>query len=127
MAQRTGLAAFLLWIPIGACAALGLAAAPSFGLFLLPFAVVAIVVARWKLRPWPEALGAGLGVGVVLLVVAIANNDYRACSGGPITVAPGESSVSCGGLDPAPFLLMGLALCASAAVLYFTLRRRARQ
>jgi hypothetical protein len=60
----------------------------------------------------------------VLLVIALVNSDYRSCSSGPVTAPAGQNSVSCGGLDPAPFLVVGLALCAAAALVYAALRRR---
>ena len=124
MTPRTGVVAFLGWIPAGTCITLGVAAAPSFGLFVLPLAAVALVLARRRLRAWPEALGAFVGGGCVLLVIALVNSDYRSCSSGPVTAPAGQSSLSCGGLDPAPFLVAGLALCAAAAVAYAALSRR---
>jgi len=117
--------AFIGWIAVGACAALGLAAAPSFGLFVLPFAVVAIAIAARRLRAWPEGLGAIAGVGVLLLAIALLNGDYHSCSDRPVTAASGDGSVSCGGLDPAPLLLAGLVLCFAAGIAYAALNRRA--
>jgi hypothetical protein len=125
MTRRSGLPAFVGWTAVGACGALGLAAAPSFGLVVLPFAVVAIAIAARTLRTWPEGLGAIAGVGVLLLVIALLNSDYRSCSEGPVTAAAGDNSVSCGGLDPIPLLVVGVVLCFAAGIGYAALNRRA--
>lgn len=123
--RRTGWPAFAGWILVGACGAIVLAAAPSFGLLVVPVAGAAAVLAAYRLRSWPEALGLGEGIGIVLLVVALVNRDYRSCpSNGVLTLAPGQQSVSCGGLDPAPFTVLGLTVCVAAAVAYGVAARR---
>jgi hypothetical protein len=125
MMRPSGWYAFLGWVSVGACGALVILAAPSFGLFLLPIAGLGFVLAAQQLRIWPEALGAGAGVGVALLAVALLNRDYHPCpSNAVIRLAPSQHSVECGGFDPAPFLVAGLALCALTALVYATLGRR---
>jgi hypothetical protein len=122
--RRAGWLAFLSWAPVGAAWALAIAAAPSFGLFVLPPAALALVLAARALRIWPEGLGAAVGIGAVLLVVAFLNSDYRACPEGGLTLAPGQHEISCGGFDPAPFLVLGLVVAAAAVVTFGALLRR---
>ena len=63
--------AWALGFAIATCA---VAAAMSIGIFILPFAVIACGVAAWWCRAFPEgAIGAGLGTGLVLLVIGLMN------------------------------------------------------
>jgi hypothetical protein len=61
-------------------------------------------------------LAAWCVVGAVLLAVAAANAGYRACEPGQPGVAgiraDGSTFTSCGGTDPIPFLVCGLAVIA---------------
>jgi hypothetical protein len=125
MKRRTGWLGFAYWVPAGALLTLTVAAAPSFGLLLLPPAVLAIVLTARRARSWPEVLGAGDGAGAVLLAIAAINGDHRSCSAGHVLVlAPGERSAECGGLAPMPFLVIGLVVCIGAAVTHLVLMRR---
>jgi len=121
---RAGWTGFLAWAVSGALASLTIAAAPSFGIFLLPVAVaVALLVAR-TVRAWPEALGALEGVAAAALLVGLLNLGYTACpTSGVVTLAPGQQSVECGGLEPAPFLIAGGVLAIAGLAGYRALRR----
>src|SRR5688500_4235174 len=71
----------------------------SIGIFILPFAAIALVFVARRHRAWPEAvLGAPLGVATVLLWIAFANRDYSPClpEHRVMVLAPGQS-FSCGG------------------------------
>lgn len=113
-------------MPVGVLVGLTVAGAPSFGLLLLPLAVLAIAVASRRARSWPEVLGAGEGAGAVLLLIAVLNRDNRACPNGHVLVVPaGQRSAECGGWAPMPFLVLGLAVCIGAVLTYQVLARRA--
>ncbi len=94
----------------------------SIGLFLLPFAVLAIWFVARKSRIWPEILGMVGGLGVVGLVIAAIHREGTGCrsSGEP----DGSITVTCGGLDPKPWLVGGLVLLAAAPALYAFARRK---
>lgn len=113
--------AFTLWSLVGAVFAFGLAALMSIGIFVLPVAVIGLVVlAR---RRGVDASMAGLicGAGLIPLYIAWLNRD------GPGTVC---TSTASGGsctdeYSPLPFLVIGLALIA-VGVVVFRRRRGAR-
>jgi hypothetical protein len=121
---RAGWAGFLGWAMTGAIASLAIAAAPSFGILLLPVAVaVAILVAR-RVRVWPEALGALEGAAAVALLVGFLNLGHTPCRSGVVTYGLGQD-VQCGGVAPGPFLIAGGALAITGVVAYARLRMRA--
>jgi hypothetical protein len=122
--DRAGWAGFLAWAASGTLACLVIAAAFSFGIFLLPIAVaVAILVAR-RVRVWPEALGALEGAAAVALLVGFLNLGSTACpSSGAVTLAPGQRDAGCGGLEPGPFLIAGGVLAIAGLAGYRALRR----
>jgi hypothetical protein len=94
------------------------------GLFLLPAALVACWLAGRSARSSLELLGAVAGAGLVCLGIAFGARDYSPCPpGGSLRVPPGETSVSCGGFDPLPWLVAGLALVLVGALAYGVGRR----
>jgi hypothetical protein len=95
----------------------------SIGFLLLPFAALAVWFVARSAAGWPEILGVVLGAAAVCLAVAVTNRDYTACPEGPITVPPGQTSFSCGGLDPLPWLVAGLVLAAAGPLGYIVARR----
>jgi hypothetical protein len=117
---------FGAWVVTGAGLTLSFLTGFSIGLLLLPFALVLVT----RLSPrLPEAAGFVSGIGVTLLVIAFVNRNYRPCGSGIVRLQPGETSFSCGGLNPQPWLVSGLALFASGCVAYAltaTARARAR-
>jgi hypothetical protein len=91
----------------------------SLGLFLLPVALVACWLAERSTRSALELLGALPGAGLVCLGIAFGARDYSPCPPeGSLTIPPGETSVSCGGFDPLPWLVAGLALVVAGALAY---------
>jgi hypothetical protein len=78
----------------------------TIGLFLLPLAVVALVLVARRSRGWPEGLGVLAGMAAVCLSV------------GGLQLAAG------GGLDPWPWLAVGAPLGALGVGGYALLRRR---
>jgi len=67
------------------------------------------------------------GVGIVIAVVGSIHLHYQACSatGGSLVLRVDQTSVgsSCGGVDGVPWLIVGVALTAAAAILYLLASR----
>jgi len=96
----------------------------SVGLFFLPVTLVACWLAARSARSSLELLGAVAGAGLLCLGTAFGARDYSPCPpGGSLRVPPGETSVSCGGFDPLPWLVAGLALVLAGALAYGAERR----
>lgn len=98
----------------------------SYGLFVLPFAGLAVISAARRFPAGRDVLGLCFGVGLTLTVIGLGNLDYRPLpSSGVVTLAPGETSVTYGGMDPRPWLIAGtvLALVTLATVLLLARRR----
>jgi hypothetical protein len=98
---------FGVWALEGAVFALGVLAAASFGLFLVPLAALLLWWLARTAGASAEMLGAVSGAGVPTLVVAILER-------GP------------DGLDARPWLVAGLLLVALGIGSYAFLRRRAQ-
>ena len=124
MRRRRGWSAFAIWGVAGALVALTLLSLLSIGIFILPLAVIALAVAGWRASGWPEGVGLVAGVGATCLVIAFLSRDYEPCDDGPLTVSPGETSAECGGTDPVPWLVVGIALVGASVGAHLLLQRR---
>jgi hypothetical protein len=123
-APRAGWDGFSLWAGAGVLVSFSLAGAASIGPIVLPFAALAVVLlARRRGTEGTELLGLAAGFGLTLLGLAALNLDYTPCTGAGVTVAPGETSASCGGWNPLPFAIAGAVLLAGAVVAFARLRR----
>jgi hypothetical protein len=125
MRNRSGWQSFAEWAVALALLSFALIGAATIGMFVFPFAVVALFVAERRNRPWPESLTGGLvGIGSVLLLVAYINRGYSPCPPGRVRMrlGPGEH-FSCGGFDPMPWLAIGTLLASAGFVGYLVLRR----
>ena len=94
-------------------------AAPPVGL------VVIALLARFT-RIWPEVLGVSQGIAAVCFLVVALNADYWTCPpiGEVITRTPDSLTVeSCGGLNPWPWLIVGLILAVGGAAAYRVAKR----
>jgi len=119
-----GPAWFGAWLAVGAAFALSFLGAPSIGLFVLPFALVLLVIVVRRSLHLPEAIGLVSGIGVMLLLVALRNRDYEPCSAnGFQRLAPGQQSASCGGWDPHPWLYLGIGVTATGVLAYLAASR----
>jgi hypothetical protein len=112
---------FLAWSATGACLALGISA---IGLFTVPAGLLFAVALTPTLRTGRELLGLLAGAGAVSVVGGAISLHYRACPKGPVVLAPGQASFSCGGFDGTPWLITGLAVTVLAAALYWWIGRR---
>jgi len=99
----TGWRWFLAWVLAGALSALALVSALSIGIFILPLAVVAIVLIARRSPRGPELLGLVTGAGVLGIVVWV---------------------LSRGEWDATRWLVGGLALAAAGVVAYAAARAR---
>lgn len=100
----------------------------SIGFLVLPFAVVALGLTSRRSRPWPEApTGMLVGIGAVLLMIAFIQRDYVPCppQGEPMVLRRGESS-SCGGFNPVPWIVAGVASTAVGVAGYLAWQRAHR-
>ena len=69
--NRTGWLSLLEWAIASLTLTLTLIGAASIGIFVAPFAIIAVVVAVRRNRVWPEAASGGLvGASAVCLFVA---------------------------------------------------------
>ncbi len=101
--HRPDLVGRLLWTFTGTGAVL--AAVSSVGIFLIP-AVVVAVVWLWGRTDPRQRIGFVAGVGLVILVVGLANLGANPC---PETgTGTGSEVGGCGGTDPRPWLGTGV-------------------
>jgi hypothetical protein len=127
MTSGAGWGWFSAWVGAGALVAFALVSAASIGLFVLPFALLALWAVLRRSPPWPTPLGLVSGAGLVCLLIWILNRDYRPCpENGELTVPPGATSVECGGFDALPFLAAGIVLTLAGPALFAAVRRRGR-
>lgn len=123
MRDRSGWRPLAEWAVALGVVAFAVVGAASIGMFVVPFAIVAVLIAARRNRAWPEALMGGLvGVGSVFLFVAYRSRAYFPCPSGPMRLAHGEH-FSCGGFDPRPWLIIGVVLTAAGFVGYLITRR----
>src|SRR5689334_15037361 len=110
---------FGAWLAVGAAFTISILAALSIGPFVLPFALVLLVIVVRRSPHLPESIGVVSGIGVILLLIASANRDNVPCSAnGFQQLEPGQRSASCGGWDPHPWLYLGIAVTAAGALAY---------
>lgn len=106
---------FLAWAGAGVLAAFAILTSASIGLFIIPFALTAIVLLVRSLGT-RSASGLLAGLGLTLGALALRNADYTPCTDEPITTFAGESA-SCGGLDPSIVVpLAGVVVVAGVGV-----------
>lgn len=103
----------------------------SIGLLVLPLAAAALVFVASRAPHFAESIGFLGGVGGVALLVALGNRDSKPCGEqGQVSIpagAPPGTSVSCGGLDPEPWLNTGVVTSGLAVAAYAVLRWRLRR
>lgn len=92
---------FAAWALAGALVVFAFLAAASIGLFVLPFAILALVLVARTHAGGREMLGLVAGAGIVSLLIAV--------------LSTGEGA--------APWLLIGLGLVTAGIVAYMVARR----
>jgi hypothetical protein len=121
---------FWAWSLVGVALGFSFLTGFSIGLLLLPFALVLLWLVLYLSPRWPESIGFFEGVGLLLLVIAYLHRGDRACPpNGTLQIGPSSAggSISCGGLDPQPWLYSGLVIAAFAAMTYAVARRVAEK
>src|SRR6185436_13569988 len=103
--------AFWMWVVTGALLAASILAVVSFGLALLPIAILAGIVAA-RLRFWPEVLGAGLGGGSAVLWHAIVSLSSGMLNG------TGQVTQRCTTMNHQMWWVSGLALMIASIAAY---------
>ncbi len=127
-AGRRGWRWFAAWALAGGLFTFSYLTGFSIGLFLLPLAASALFFVAWQAPRLAETVGFAGGIALVALLVAFLSRDYKPCgTHGSLSVPPGAppgTSVSCGGTDPVPWLVSGLALGVVATLTYAFLSRQ---
>jgi len=125
MRAWTSWTAFLAWTVAGGLLALSALSILSIGVFVLPLAVVALVLVGRRASRWPEGMRVLAGTGVLCFVVAFLSRDYSPCpESGVLTIPAGATSVECGGRDPLPWLVVGSVILGASVGAHAFLRRR---
>jgi hypothetical protein len=127
--QGSGCRWFWAWSLVGAALGFSFLTGLSIGLLLLPFALLLLWLVVYLSPRWRESIGFLEGVGLLLLVIAYLHRGDQPCApNGALQIGPSRAgqSISCGGLDPHPWLYAGLALAALAAMAYAVARRVAQ-
>jgi hypothetical protein len=125
MTNRTGWASVGEWALALGLVAFAVISGMSIGMFVIPVALGAVLVAALRNQAWPEAMFGGfLGVGVACVVIAYLHRaDARCPPMMPATMRLGRGEhFRCGGLNPIPWLTNGLVLAASALLGYRAFR-----
>jgi len=124
--RTVGWPATSAWALGFAIATFAAAAVMSIGpFFVLPFAVIVCGVAAWRCRALPEsAIGAGLGTGLVMLVIGLMNPTHPPCVA--IAVRSGEPVFpgGCGGVNGTSWVPIALALVAAAVAGQIVMERQ---
>ncbi len=112
-----------MWSIVGALVAFALVSVASVGVFVVPIAAIAALLAARYLGIGLELLGLVMGAAAISLLVALLNLDYRPCPAGDLRLEPGAmSEQSCGGFNPLPWFVAAGGL-AVASVAGYTIGR----
>jgi hypothetical protein len=129
MQMRSGWQSLSEWALASALVIFGVITGLSIGLFVLPFAVVAVLLAGRRNRVWPEGpMGGLVGAGGVCLLVAYLNRGpFTPCAPESVNVRLNDGGhFHCGGLDPTTWLAAG-ALLVVAGLLGYVVSLRTRR
>ncbi len=101
---------FVYWAVAGFLGAGALVSIASIGLLLLPLAVLAVFLAARRLVTGLETIGLVAGFGLAAMGIGLLNLGNHPCPSRPFVFAPGQvGAMECGGPNPIPWLLGGLA------------------
>ena len=119
-----GVQALAAWGAAGLLCTTAILSLLSYGLFVLPFAALAVFSAARRFSLGRGTLGLFVGAGLTLIVIGLGSLDYRPLpSSGVVTLAPGQTSVSYGGMDPTPWLVAGAILVVTSLLIVVLLGR----
>lgn len=119
---------FGAWAVAGGLMAFSFLAGFSVGLFTLPFAALAFWAVAAKSPDRSPAFGLVSGIGLLCLAIWALHRSDRPCpENGMLSGTPGQVSVECGGVDPAPWLVAAVVLIALGALAFVAVRLRDRR
>jgi hypothetical protein len=98
---------FAWWMLAGCLLTASLLALTSFGLYLLPFAITAILFAVRRTTVWPGIIGVADGSALPILWVALLNRRVPRCSADGFTAL---TTRGCTSVDPNQWLTWALFL-----------------
>ena len=113
-----------MWSIASALLTFSVLGAWGIGIFIVPVAIVFLVLAMRRNSPWPErTVGSVAGIAIACIGVAFIHRSYAPCdSGSAVMLGPGQS-LSCGGLDPLPWMIVGSTLLVGALCSYLLWKR----
>jgi len=127
MGNRVGWRAFAEWALGVALFFFAVLGAASIGVFILPFALLSLLIIARRNREWPEAMGGLTGIGSVCLLLSVGHWNDSPCPTGIVLYSELErygGRFSCGGSGPMPWLAIGLLLTVTGIVMYWISRRK---
>ena len=117
---RRDAAWFVAWVVVGAACALGVLGALTIGIFLLPVALVALVVLATRSGAAVGAPGAISGLGLPALYVSYLNRSGP----GDVCTVTARSASCTEAWNPWPWLVAGLLLVLAGPLVFRARRRR---
>lgn len=115
----------MAWLAIGAGFALATAAAPSFGFFLMPFVLAAVLLGVIKLSVWPESIGALTGAAALGVLLALPTRQPSPCPSEGLRLSPGRPRmIECGEAIPVEVFIAASGLLVCSLVTYLLVARR---
>lgn len=119
-----GLGWFLAWALTAILLAVGVFGAFGVGILVLPVGAASALLLTVRAHRWPDSLGILAGLGLLAVSVSFLNRHFNRCPLEPPTVTrqPGFRAPQCGGLNPFPWLIVGILLLVIAIASYSVLR-----
>ena len=116
---------FIYWAVTGFLGAGAILSLMTIGALLVPFAVLAAFLTARRYSIGLETIGLIAGVGLAAVGIGLLSLGNHPCPSGPIVFAPGQvGAAECGGANPIPWLLGGLASIWFAVVTRLWLKRQ---
>ena len=108
---------FAAWALSGFLTSFAVITGFSIGVLILPFAIVSVAFSAMRAGTSAGLLGFPLGVGITALAIGVLHWGDTPCrEQGSVGISLGETSGSCGGFDPVPWLVAGLIFVAIGVV-----------
>lgn len=119
-------ASFASWAVAGSLIAWALLSMASIGIYILPGALIVLVLVASTYSVNAGSFGFVAGIGAAFLVVASRSMGEAAGScDGPVVLGPAQNtSVSCGGISATPWLIAAAVALAVALAGFLVAQRR---
>jgi hypothetical protein len=117
---------FGAWMLPGACLAF---AVTALGVFVVPVGLL-LALGLLRRRPGIESLGLLAGLGAIVAWIGSLNLDYRACLSNSVSLslprgATRSAVYSCGGVNGARWMIVGVSAVVAVLMLYLVATRSA--